>query len=507
MKHLKLIVTTDLHGTLYPTNYTSIDNIENYSLARISTAIQKIRKTEDHVLLLDNGDAFQGTPLLTYALKYHPSLENPMAQAFNLLKYDYLNLGNHDFNYGEEQLLKFVNNNDATLLTSNVYHNGQPLGSTQIIEREGKKIALIGVLTHYIPNWEQPNHIEHFEFKDAYQSLKEQVSAVKGRVDLVIAMYHGGLEKDPHTGLATEPLTSENQGYDMTTIDGLDILITGHQHRSLIETINGVLVTQSTLKGEEFVTIDIDLETLTSRAELVVTHEIQADETFLNHFNQLQEETQLWLDKTIGFLKDGPILIEDAFQARLHKHPLVSLVNQVQIDKAKTQLASAALFDGVVGFNQEITMRDLVTTYLYPNTAIVKRIDGKSLKEMLEFSAKYFTLDSQGEISYAPEFDIPKPQHYNYDMVDGVDYTIKVSNPIGSRITSLTYQGKDVQDNDSFTIAMNNYRGMGGGNYEMIPKLETLLEIQEDMQDTVMEYFLDNPEVIIQHRDNITVIK
>lgn len=507
MTQLKLIVTTDLHGSLFPTNYTHKDNIEPTSLSRISTAIKALRKSTPHTLLLDNGDSFQGTPLLTYALKFKPELLNPMAEAFNLLNYDYINLGNHDFNYGEEQLIKFIHDNEASLLTSNVLHNDQPLGKTQIIEIEGKKIALIGVLTHYIPNWEQPQHIVNLSFKDAYETLKHEVTKVKDQVDLVIAMYHGGLEKDPVTGVPTERLTGENQGYEMTQIEGLDLLITGHQHRSLVEKLHGVTVTQSTLKGEEFITIDIDLETLEIEAALHQVKDYEIDTTFLEPFNALQKETQVWLDETIGHLQDGPILIEDEFDARLNKHPLVSLVNQVQMHRAGSQLASSALFNGVKGFNQDITMRDLVNTYQYPNTAVVKKISGKTLREMLEFSANYFTIDDTGAINYSPEFDLPKPQHYNYDMVDGVEYTIKVSNPRGQRILDLKYQGKDVQDTDEFTLAVNNYRAMGGGNYKMIADAETLQEIQEDMQDTIMQYFLDHDSVVVNHTDNIKVIK
>lgn len=507
MTHLKIIVTTDIHGNIFPTNYTSKDNIENYSLARISTAIKELRQSNEHVLLLDNGDSFQGTPLLTYALKFKPEILNPTAQAFNSLNYDFINLGNHDFNYGEDHFLKFIKDNKAPLLTSNVLHNDKPVGKTQIVEFEGKKIALIGVLTHYIPNWEQPHHIVNFKFEDAYKTLASEVAKIKDQVDFVIGMYHGGLERDPISGEPTERLTGENQGYEMTSIEGLDVLFTGHQHRSFVHTLNGTIVTQSTLKGEEFITLDLNLETLEANAQLHKSSEYEADSEFLSQFEALQEETQVWLDETIGRLKDGAILIEDEFDARLNKHPLVSLVNQVQIHRANSQLASSALFNGVKGFNKDITMRDLVTTYLYPNTAVVKKVSGKTLREMLEFSANYFTIDESGEINYSPEFDLPKPQHYNYDMVDGVDYTIKVSNPRGSRIIELKYEGQDVKDTDEFTLAVNNYRAMGGGNYKMIADAETLQEIQEDMQDTIMQYFLDHPEVEVHHKDNITVIK
>ncbi len=148
---MKILATTDLHGNIFPTNYTSRDNIESYGLARIASAIHSLRENND-ILLVDNGDSFQGTPLLTFAHQNADSYMNPTAAAFNALKYDFINLGNHDFNYGPDILKKFISENKAPLLTSNVDIEGRQLGNTQIIEKGGKKIALIGVLTHYIPN-------------------------------------------------------------------------------------------------------------------------------------------------------------------------------------------------------------------------------------------------------------------------------------------------------------------------------------------------------------------
>ena len=506
MKNIKIIATTDIHGNIFPTNYTSTDNVEPIGLSRIATAIALYRKSND-VLLLDNGDSFQGTPLLTYAHKFKGEQMNPIAQAFNSLNYDYINLGNHDFNYGKESLVKFIKENKAPLLTSNITIDGKAPGQTQIIEKHGKKIALIGVLTQYIPNWERPSHIEDMTFNNAYESLKEEVNRVRDSVDFVIAMYHGGLERDPKTGEPTERLTGENQGYEMSAIEGIDLLITGHQHRSLIETLNGTLITQTTLKGEEFAVIDLNLETGEMHAQIVQSKDFQADPALLEPFQEMNNETQAWLDEVVGVLDGYELKIEDEFDARLNKHPLISLVNQVQMDRSGAQLASTAMFNGTVGFNQNITMRDLVNTYLYPNTIVVKEMSGKALKEMAEFSANYFALTDNGDIYYSPEFDYPKPQHYNYDMIDGVDYTIKVSNPRGSRIIKMTYQGKDVKDDDSFTMSVNNYRAMGGGNFTMVKDAPVVKEIQEDMVETIMEYFIKNNPVKLNHKDNITVVK
>ncbi|WZU02776.1 hypothetical protein MGH68_07840 [Erysipelothrix sp. D19-032] len=88
-------------------------------------------------------------------------------------------MGNHDFNYGPDILKKFISENNAPLLTSNVDIEGKRLGNTHIIDKGGKKIALIGVLTHYIPNWERPTYIENMTFEMRSPNFKQKFHVSK----------------------------------------------------------------------------------------------------------------------------------------------------------------------------------------------------------------------------------------------------------------------------------------------------------------------------------------
>lgn len=497
----KLFVTTDIHGSIFPTNYTSKDNAEDFGLAKIKRALEK-HQAGSKYLLVDNGDAFQGSPLIDYTLDNYK--RNLISDSFNHLQYDYYNLGNHDFNYGEAILLDYIENMNAKLLTSNILYKGQPLGSSQVVEIAGKKLALIGVCTHYIVNWEEPKHIENFEFLDAYTHLKSEVEQYQGKVDYVIGFYHGGLERDPQSGVATEELTGENQGYQMSKIAGLDLLITGHQHRSLVEKINGVYVTQSAQQGREFVEVVFSEGEIKPKLIEVVNYE--ADEEFLAEFEILNNETQSYLDEPIGVISNMDLVVKDGFLARLNKHPLVSFINQVQLERSGADISATALFNNVLGFESEITIRDIVSTYPFANTLVVKEVSGKVLKEMLEWSARYFSLDADNNIIVNPQFISPKPQHYNYDMFDGIDYTIKVSNPIGSRIVDLKYQGSDIKADDMFKLVINNYRAIGGGDYMMIAKAKTLRLIEESTVETIVNYLKTHSPIELKHLENIKVI-
>lgn len=505
---LRILATTDLHGFIYPTNYTDINQVSNHSLAHLATLVNELRNNGD-LLLLDNGDAFQGTPLMVYAHKHSNEYPNPMAYIFNKLNYDYINLGNHDFNYGPDILNKFIKENKATLLTSNVLDNDLPVGKTHIIEKGGKKIALIGVLTHYIPHWERPEYITNFTFLDAYKHLKSEVEKYRDNVDYIIGLYHGGLERDPLTGNPTEKLTGENQGYEMAHIDGLDILITGHQHRTINTVIDNTLITQTSLKANECVYIELDLESGEKNAELITLSNYTPSMEILDDFEQLQQNVQYWLEQPIGTISESSpsLLVDDVDEARLNKHPLVSFINQIQLDVTGADISSVALFNGAMGFNKQITMRDLVSTYIYPNTLVTKQMSGKAIKEMLELCASFYILNEDGEIIVNPSFIEPKPQQYNYDMIDGLEYTIKAGNEIGQKVIDIKYKGSPLKDSDSLILVTNNYRAAGGGKFDMIADAPIVKEYQEEMVDILLDYLEKNSPVSVKHTNNITIIK
>ena len=150
-------------------------------------------------------------------------------------------------------------------------------------------------------------------------------------------------------------------------------------------------------------------------------------------------------------------------------------------------------------------MRDLVSTYVFPNTSVIKTITGKILKEYLEKCAEYFDVQNN-QIIVSKSFLEPKPMKYNYDMVDGVEYTIKASNPIGQRIISLTRNGVPVKDDDKFTLCVNNYRASGGGNFNMIKNAPTVKEISTSMVEQLANYITYHKVIDFEPVNNIKVI-
>lgn len=473
-------------------------------LAKYATVVNKVKSENEHVLVIDNGDLIQGTPLMTHYVKEHHEKENPMIGIMNKIGIDAGVIGNHEFNFGKKILLDAIEQSNYPWLSANLLDakTEKPIfGPPYMIKtmENGIKIAIVGVTTHYIPNWESPEHIEGIEFKDAYESLKEWVAYIhkNDHPDILIASYHGGLERDLNTSEPTEPLTGENQGYEMCKrIEGIDILLTGHQHRTLTGKINNVLVTQPGNNGKMYGDIDIDLERvngdwviLDKQATIKTVEGVEAHPEVLQYIKPIESSTQQWLDQPIGHI-NGDMKISDPFQARVKKHPFIEFIQKVQMEASGADISVTALLNNdSEGFETVVTMRDIVSNYMYPNTLVVLELYGSDIIQALEKSAEYFVINEDRELSVNLAYVTPKPQHYNYDMWEGINYTINVSKPIGSRIENITYHGEVLQEDYTYEVVLNNYRASGGGNYDMFKGKPVVKEIQKDAVELIHAYF------------------
>lgn len=503
---IRILASSDIHGAIMPYHYSD-NKPSDRGFAKLKATMD--RYTIPHTLRIDNGDILEGSPLLAYHYKKEQDKVNPMIACLNMAHYDYFNVGNHDLNYGQANLLAYIKAVKATCLCGNILYQGVPLGQKYLIHHfdENHKIALIGAVTDYLLHWEKAQNLAGFTILNAFDFIKATVAEIKEKekVDGIVVVYHGGFECDPTTGIPTENLTGENVGYKICQeIKGIDLLLTGHQHRSLAGICHQVHYTQTTADAKEIALIDWDLQTHAINQKLIPVKE-KADEALLTYFAPLESQVQKWLDEDIGEVKGVNLLIKDGFAARLHKHPVISLINEIQRSVTGADLAGNALFNEAIGFREKITMRDIVSTYVYPNTLVVFKINGRILKEYLEKAAEYFAL-KDGKITVAESFLEPKAKHYDYDMVDGITYTIKVSNVIGQRIIDLKYRGKDVKENDTFTLALSNYRASSGGDYFMFKKAEIVKEIQTDMVTLIADYLQSHRPLSLKHEENIKVI-
>lgn len=518
---ITILETSDLHGSMLPIQYANNQPSE-VGLTKLGTLIAEERKKEANVIVIDNGDLIQGTPLAYHHARLDNDPINPMVLGLNYLGYDAAVVGNHEFNYGLQVLHKAVQESQFPWLCANIVdaESGEPfLGKPYMIKQtqDGIRVGVLGLTTPYIPNWENPAHIVGLKFEDAIEAANKWIQVLKEQeqVDVVIVSYHGGFERHLTTGEPTEPLTGENQGYQLCMeVEGIDVLLTGHQHRSIAGVeINGVIVVQPGTAGVTLGKVELELSQVDGKwqidaktSELLSVAGVDADKQLIDLVSPYESKTQEWLDQPIGKLS-GDMLVKDPMQIRLKDNALIEFINRVQMELSGAAISNTALFDNISpGFPSDITMRDIVSNYIYPNTLKVIRISGQDIKDALEQSAEYFELNAAGEVQVSRKYLEPKPQHFNYDMWEGISYKLNISHPIGKRVVQLDYEGKPLDLEASFDVVMNNYRAAGGGNFAMFQDKPVIRDIPTDVAELLAGYIMERGSIDASVNENWEVI-
>lgn len=511
-----ILTTSDIHGFIQPYSYTE-GGPSDLGFARTASLIEKERSIwGDHMLYVDNGDNLQGSPLAYYQAKVDSSGENVMISSLNAAGCSAAVVGNHEFNFGLSYLRQAMRQSAFPWLSANILSaaSGEAAFGTPYLIHDtpdGIRIAVLGLTTAHIPVWELPEHIEGLRFVNPVECAKRWVPYLrnKERADVIVVAYHGGFERDLQTGVPTETLTGENQGFALCQeVEGIDVLLTGHQHRQIDNAmLNGVCViqpgTQGQFLGRVILELELDEKAQTSsripgakhgwrvvskQAELLPAEEAEPLDRILELTAPVEAGLQRWLDEPIGET-NGNMRITDVRQARLEEHPFIEWINRVQMEVSGARISCTALFDeSSSGFGKRISMRDILANYKFPNTLRVLRVTGRDIREALEKSAEYFMLGEDGQIGVSPAFLLPKPQPYNYDMWEGVEYVLDVSRPPGERVVQLEVNGSPLLPDAEYDVVMNNYRAGGGGGFDMFRGKPVVRELQIDMAELLADY-------------------
>ncbi len=502
MNKVTILQTSDLHG--YVSNHDFI-NKKNWGLYSLTGHINKYTKKER--LLFDSGDFLQGSPLTHYVYENKQD-EHPIISLFNAIGYDGLTIGNHEFNYGLDFLSNSLKDFNGDILSANIKNldNIIDLKPYKIYEKKGLKIAVIGLTTSYVVNWEQKDNIKGLEFLDPVKVYGQYEEELKKKADIIVVNYHGGFEcAIDNLDLATENLTKENQASELIkTYDSIDVILSGHQHREIADKINNTYVVQPANNGQYISKVEIDVD----KKKVIGVSLLKADENTMDidlkkTTLEVEKKTEKYLDEVIGFANKD-MIVDDVAIARREGHALLNLINKVQKQASGAMISVASLFDTAVGFKKEITMRDVIANYPYPNTFVVLKMTGKNLLKAMEVSASYFEVKDDN-IVINKRFTTPKAQHYQYDIFYGIDYEIDASKT--NKKVSATIDGKKINDDDFYTVVVNNYRATNVSWYPMYKESKVIKEIDKNMVDLLVEYFKNNKKIEVDNTKNFIVKK
>lgn len=508
---LSIRFTSDVHGYLYPTNYA--DNTDRpMGLMKLASAFPH----DGNTLIIDGGDSIQGSPMTNFYYRLSEDERasvladdthgtHPIAAVMNLAGYHFVTLGNHDFNNGVDALYDYLSTLDAICLCCNIRdkEGKLPIAPYAVHQLEnGLRVGLVGACTHYVSIWENPAVVDQLVIEEPVPAIAHALEAIRPLCDVTVLIYHGGFECDLRTG---ESLTSshENEACRICRELDFDLVLTGHQHMRVdgVQFANSFVV-QPTYRAPHCCAVRVTVDenggkTFESEILPATGRPLEQAASLLA---PLEEKVQKWLDTPAGFL-DIPLTGGDHLTQALHGSPLANFINTVQLEASGARISACALPNEFKGLPTTVTVRDVVSTYIYTNTLVVLELDRATLKRYMERSAAYFAHDANGNLCISDEFLLPKVEHYNYDYFSGVDYVIDVSHPVGERITSIKLDGREMTEDETVTVCINSYRASGTGGYEFLVGPKVAADIQVDVADAIIEYITRHPQIQVDtHR-------
>ena len=388
-----------------------------------------------------------------------------MIQGLNDLKYDFWTLGNHEFNFEKEFLLKNISGFKGKVLSANVIkEDGKPLVNPYIIKNiDGVRVAFIGMTPPHIPMWEAstPEHFQGLNFIDPEDAVNKTLKEIDGKYDILIGLFHLGRD-DEKGGNGVHKIAEKFPQFD--------IIFGGHEHAVYVEKRNGVTIIEPGSYGSNVAKGEITYDTVTKEkvisAKNIPTKDVVEDLDLKKKFEYVDKKSKEYSNEVVGevtdtFIKNvdfitGEKKVTTIPTAQLMETPVLELINEVQQYYAKSDVSSAALFN--FGSNLEkgpFKRKDVAFIYKYTNTLMGVNITGENLLKYMEWSADYYNQLMPDDLTISFDENV---RGYNYDMFYGIDYKIDVTKPKGKRIVDVKINGKTIQKNKVYKLAINNYR-------------------------------------------------
>jgi 2',3'-cyclic-nucleotide 2'-phosphodiesterase/3'-nucleotidase len=498
-----VIATTDMHGFMYPHDYFTAKPAAR-GLAAAATLIRQVRAETPNTLLVDCGDTIQGSTLESVhqnAVRIGATTApDPMMLAMNALGYDAMVVGNHEFNYGLKNLTLARDAARFPWLSANTRTAGAiPEFAPYIVKTvAGVKVAVIGVTTSAIPQWEKPEQIPGFSWLSPEDGVRNALKRLEAeKPDVIVVALHGGLDRDPKTGtLRPGELPGENSVWQIVQqFPQITAIVYGHTHqREEGQRINKTLLVQPRNWAQEVARIDVTLtrdgaqpwnvEGVTSRL-IPVTAKTTPDAEVLAIARPYHEAAERYLAQPVA---QSSAELSGA-RGRFEDNPLVDAIHAAQLHYAKAQVSFSALFHPQVRVSAgPVTVRELAALYLYDNELYAMEGTGRMVRLALENSARYFRTCPETSCTTGPLINRAIPG-YNYDMAQGVEYEIDLTQPEGQRVKNLRYRGAPLKDDQPLRIAVNNYRAAGSNGYTMFRDGKIVWRSGRDIRDLLVEYF------------------
>ena len=449
---IQIVHTNDIHGY-----YTQTES-GTLGFAILKSIVDK----EGADIVLDMGDTFHGQAFATI------DQGSSIAQLMKYIGYDAVTPGNHDWSYGAERLKELEKVGGFKILAANVTkENGDDFFEQNYIIKEVTaddgtklKVGIVGVIDDIFYSSTASDNITGLNFEEEAQEATKIATYLSDveKCDIVLAMTHQSDCKE-----------------FVANIKGIDAVLAGHEHIVMDESYTdseGKLIPVVEAGyymnniGVMELTLDADSKKILSVDEQFYTMEnlngITENEQIKNNISQIENEQQVILSQTIGYTEKAyPYSWEDI---RISQQDIGKFITDSYLEFTGADVA----FENAGGIRAgleagDITYQDVISISPYGNIVITKKLTGKEIIDILNQSIAIgkacddiYTIQKEAVKKGEDPYQYSWPEHNgSYLQFSGIE--IKTNE--NGQIVSAKINGTDVNDNQIYTVAMNNYLG------------------------------------------------
>ncbi len=435
-------ITVDL--TIVHTNDTHA-RIESgkdiIGFAKISAKVTELRASNPNLLLVDVGDTLHGQTIATLVKG------ESVVKVMNAMKYDVMVPGNHDFNYGQGRLLELRNMMDFPLISANITtaEGTHFLPGYTIKKIGGLKVGIFGLTTPETAYKTHPKNVEGLTFESPIVRAQAMVNLLKDNVDVLICVGHIGED-------AGSEFTSKKI---IAAVKGIDVFVDGHSHtkKSDGELIGDTLLVQTGSYDANLgiVNLTVTNGVITAKKATLLTTEqaenIVPDKAIIEVVADISAANKLVTDVPVG---NTSVLLEGKREVvRAGESNLGNLITNAMLYEAGAQIALTN--GGGIRASIEagkITVGDVITVLPFGNYIVTLDVLGSDVIKALE--------------NGVTDYPVAKGA---FPHVAGITYTFDPAKPKMERITSVMFNGKELDPKAMYSVATNDFMAAGGDQY------------------------------------------
>jgi 5'-nucleotidase/UDP-sugar diphosphatase len=393
--------------------------------ATLLAYINQIKRNRKDVAVLNAGDDFQGTPISSIT-KGRSQIE-----LMNIINPDAMTLGNHEFDYGLENLEKDLSLARFPVLNANIFdeRNGRNFQKPYLVKMVGDvKVGIIGLIAPDLPILTTRESLKGLRMLDHVQVTRKYIAELrKQNVNLIIVLSHIGMDAD-------EALAD--------SVQAIDVIVGGHSHTPLFQPIKRkrTIICQAGSRGRWVGELDLKVDLAGDSVyqysgKLVETAvgKVTPDPIAAAKVNELENSVDKELNEVIGTL--------EVDWRTEHNHE--SNIGDWAADVMRAFAGTDISFANSGGFRKDlragnITVRDIWEIFPFNNDFVTFSVNGKTLRAMISWQA-----DGKGE----------------FMQVSGLRYTFDSSQPAGQKVLSIEVNGKPVDEDRVYSVVTNDYVG------------------------------------------------